>query len=100
LRAARLELQPLADIDPVAVGVGEHEAAQAVVSVPQALHDADPVPGQVVVQLCRVCHQEVGNVAGAGPMVPGEGEVQFGCVPFEDGDRSLYGAYTCIKTTH
>jgi hypothetical protein len=33
-------------------------------------------------------------------MVPGEGEVQFGCVPFEDGDRSLYGAYTCIKTTH
>jgi len=35
--------QLLADVDAVAVGVGQHEAAQAVVRVAQALDDLHPV---------------------------------------------------------
>jgi len=56
------------------------------VGVPQALHDADAMPGQVVVQRRRVRHQEVSHSARAGPIVPGHREVQFRCVPFQDGE--------------
>ena len=47
------------------------------VGVPQALHDADAMPGQVVVQRRRVRHQEVSHSARAGPIVPDHREVQF-----------------------
>lgn len=42
------------DIDMVAVGSVNTKPAQSVVSVSQAIHDADGVPDQVVVQRRRV----------------------------------------------
>src|SRR5262249_41830442 len=77
-------LQPLPNVDAVAGGVSEHEAAQAVIGVANALDDVYAVRDQVVVELDRIRHEQVCHVAIGRTMRLRHREMKLGAVDLQD----------------
>ena len=79
-------LDSLPDVNPISVRIGEHERAQAVVSVAHRFDDARALGNQVVVQHGRVVHEQMGDVAIARAVLLAELQVKLGGVARNDGE--------------
>lgn len=82
-RVARVLLDQLPDVEPVAVGIGENEAAQAEVGVAQRLDDSNAVCRALFVQRGGIIDHQVRDVLGRCLVALVQAQVQLCRVLFE-----------------